>query len=164
MRSRELNEHDLDHRSAPVWSSNEFRSAIEAAVALGTGRCIRPGASLIATFLSCFSLSRLRWSMGTGECKGSVIGRDGRRSPIRPLGPHPRLTVLPPRGYLWRVGNKNKYEISLPDRQRTLSDGNYVYGWYSQIRLDTPISEIYTGCWATNQIRRIRNSANIVLV
>lgn len=75
------------------------------------------GVNLIAIdfFLSTPLLFFSSLTMDTGEREESVIGRDGRRSPYGPLGPRPeRLTVLPPRGYLWRVGNKNKYEISLP--------------------------------------------------
>lgn len=62
----------------------------------GSRRHRRLGVNLIAIdfFLSSLSLSSLFFlsydcSMDTGECKESVIGRDGRRSPYGPLGPHP---------------------------------------------------------------------------
>lgn len=71
----------------------------------------RPAAGLI-TFLFL-----VRFLDGKAD-QGSVIGRDGRRGLCGPKAPRPRSAVLLPRGYLWRVGNKNKYEINLPTDNR----------------------------------------------
>lgn len=130
--------------SAPI----VFRSAIEA-VRDVPSRSTHPSLSgnLIQwRFIPLAITRRVRWSV-----QGSVIGRDGaHKEPIRPFGSLSReSTVLPPRECVWRVCNKNKYEISSPTDNGLYQMVIMCMGWYRWIRLDTPISEIYTGCWAS---------------
>lgn len=86
----------------------EFWSAIDAAETHGqvdASSCSGPNRRRF--FLPC-DCSPVRWSVRIGDWSRR------EKESIRPLGPYPRSTVLPPRGYLWRVRNKNKYEIILP--------------------------------------------------
>ena len=101
---------------------------------------------------------RSRWLVETGEG-----AHTGPWVPVQGEIDRPTATGIPLTGR-----QQEQVWNQPPDRQRTLSDGNYVYGWYGQILLDTPISEIYTGCWpVTNpnlSIIKIDSTISIITI
>lgn len=127
----------------------EFRSAIETAPLLDASRS-KPNRDRFFPFLSS-SLFLLSYD-GYGRARGVGDWSRREKEPIRALGSPSREIDRPTATGIPLTGRQQEQVWNQPpDRQRTLSDGNYVYGWYSQILLDTPISEIYTGCWPTNR-------------
>ena len=149
----------------------EFRSAIETGEALLDASRVKPNRDRFFPFLSLsllFPLLRLldgygasvrsRWLVETGEG-----AHTGPWVPVQGEIDRPTATGIPLTGR-----QQEQVWNQPPDRQRTLSDGNYVYGWYGQILLDTPISEIYTGCWpVTNpdlSIIKIDSTISIITI